>query len=136
MKNLSFGALHSPFAKLGNRLPSQSEMQGRKLEEEIKQPAFSHGYAKISHSMRKFRGGVTVGLSERQISHTMQNFAHHNEIFLCTDSVRFLSLDFCVNYYYLLVINLDIFLYIFLYLGEREGEDRHRGNSLNTCKFP
>ena len=45
MKNPSFGALHSP-------LPSQLGMQGRKLEEEIQQPAFSHGYAKISHSMR------------------------------------------------------------------------------------
>ncbi|KAL6322771.1 hypothetical protein AAG906_018652 [Vitis piasezkii] len=32
MKNPSFGALHSP-------LPSQSEMQGRKSEEEIQQPA-------------------------------------------------------------------------------------------------
>ena len=42
----------SPFAKLGNRLPSQSKVQGRKLEEEVQQPAFSHGYAKISHSMR------------------------------------------------------------------------------------
>ena len=40
MKNPSFGALHSP-------LPSQSEMQGRKLEEEIQQPAVSHGYAKF-----------------------------------------------------------------------------------------
>ena len=56
-----------PFAKLGNRLPSQSEMQGKNLEEEIQQPAFSHGYAKS-------RGGAVarlrVGLSER-------NFAHH-----------------------------------------------------------
>ena len=41
-----------PFAKLGNRLPSQSEMQERKPEEEIQQPTFSHGYAKISHNMR------------------------------------------------------------------------------------
>ena len=40
MKNPSFGALHSP-------LPSQSEMQGRKPEEEIQQPTFSHGYAKF-----------------------------------------------------------------------------------------
>ena len=35
MKNSSFGALHSP-------LPRQSEMQERKLDEEIQQPAFSH----------------------------------------------------------------------------------------------
>ena len=40
MKNPSFGALHSP-------LSSQSKMQGRKPEEEIQQPAFSHGYAKF-----------------------------------------------------------------------------------------
>ena len=40
-----------PFAKLGNRLSSQSEMQGRKPEEEIQQPAFSHDYAKILHNM-------------------------------------------------------------------------------------
>ena len=45
MKNPSFGALYGP-------LPSQLEMQGRKQEEEIKQLAFSHRYAKISHSMR------------------------------------------------------------------------------------
>ena len=40
MKNPRFGALHSP-------LSSQSEMQGRKSEEEIQQPAFSHGCAKF-----------------------------------------------------------------------------------------
>ena len=70
MKNPCFGALHSP-------LSSQSEMQGRKLEEKVQQPAFSHGYAKS-------RGGAVAGLSERQfrtpcettknsqrISHTM-----------------------------------------------------------------
>ena len=45
MKNPSFEALHSP-------LRSQSEMQGRKPEEEIQQPAVSHGYAKISHNMQ------------------------------------------------------------------------------------
>ena len=50
MKNPSFGALHSP-------LPSQSEMQGRKPEEEIQQPAFSHGYVKISHSMQNQEEG-------------------------------------------------------------------------------
>ena len=64
MKNSSFGALHSP-------LPRQSEMQERKPDEEIQQPAFSHDYAKISHSMRKFRGGAAAGLSEGQISHTL-----------------------------------------------------------------
>ena len=65
-----------PFSKLGNRLPSQSEMQGRKPEEEIQQPAFSHGYAKS-------RGGVVVGLraglSERQFRMAMRNFAHHEK---------------------------------------------------------
>ena len=51
MKNPSFGVLYDP-------LPSQSEMQGRKSEEEIQQPAVSHGGAKfhtpcqISHGMR------------------------------------------------------------------------------------
>ena len=51
MTNPCFGALHSP-------LPSQSEIQGRKPEEEIQQPAVSHGCAKFrtpcqnSHGMR------------------------------------------------------------------------------------
>ena len=40
MKNPSFGALHSP-------LSSQSEMQGRELEEEIQQSEVSHGCAKF-----------------------------------------------------------------------------------------
>ena len=40
MKNPSFGTLHSP-------LPSQSEMQGGKPEEEIQQQAVSHDYAKF-----------------------------------------------------------------------------------------
>ena len=40
MKNPSFGALHNP-------LPSQSEMQGGKLEEKIQQQAVSHGCAKF-----------------------------------------------------------------------------------------
>ena len=70
MKNPSFGSLHNP-------LPSQSEMQGRKKEEEIQQPVFSHGYAKISHCMKKFRGRATAGLSEGQILHTVRNFTHH-----------------------------------------------------------
>ena len=35
MKNMSFGALHSP-------LPSQSETQGRKLDEEIQHVAILH----------------------------------------------------------------------------------------------
>ena len=42
------------FAKLGNRLPSQSEMQGRKTEKEIQHVAISHGYAKYSHGYAKF----------------------------------------------------------------------------------
>ena len=41
----SSGALHSP-------LPSQSEMQGRKREEEIQHVAILHVYAKISQNMR------------------------------------------------------------------------------------
>ena len=69
MKYPSFGALHSP-------LPRQSEMKGRKSEEEIQQPVFSHGYAKILQSMQKFRGGVAARLSEGQISHIVQNCAH------------------------------------------------------------
>ena len=100
-----------PFAKLGNRLPSQIEMQGRKPGEEIQQPVFSHGYAKILQSMQKFRGGVAARLSEGQISHIVQNCAHPAkpqeaakefctpcEIFLCTNSVRFLSLDILCNF--------------------------------------
>ena len=51
MNNPSFGALHSP-------LSSQSKMQGRKPEEEIQQPTFSHGYAKFRtpcETIEKFR---------------------------------------------------------------------------------
>ena len=55
-------------------------MQGRKPEEEIQQPAFLHGYAKI---YAKSRGGVAAGLraglSERQFCMAMQNFAHHEK---------------------------------------------------------
>ena len=40
MKNPGFGALHS-------LLPSQSEIQGGKLDEEIQQQAVSHGCAKF-----------------------------------------------------------------------------------------
>ena len=89
-------------------------MQGRKPEEKIQQPTFSHGYAENSHSKRKSRGGVAIGLraglSERQfrtpceaIRSSQRNFAHHAkfhmvcEIFLCTDSVRFLSPDILCN---------------------------------------
>ena len=42
MNNPSFRALHSP-------LPSQSEMQGRKPEEEIQQTTFLHGCANFAH---------------------------------------------------------------------------------------
>ena len=63
----SSGALHSP-------LPSQSEMQERKSEEEIQQSTFLHGYAKS-------RGGAVVGLrarlSERKFRMAVQKFAHH-----------------------------------------------------------
>ena len=45
MKNSSFGALHS-------HLASQSEMQGRKREEEIQHVAILHVYAKILQNMR------------------------------------------------------------------------------------
>ena len=70
MKNPSFGALHSP-------LPSQLEMQERKPEEEIQQPAFSHGYTKISYNMPQSRGEAVARLSEGQILHAMRNFAHY-----------------------------------------------------------
>ena len=129
MKNPSFGSLHNP-------LPSQSEMQGRKKEEEIQQPVFSHGYAKISHCMKKFRGRATAGLSEGQILHTVRNFTHHakpqeaakiisytmrNFAQYAKSSYAPTPLDFylqifCVTSYFLLVINLDILFYIFLYL--------------------
>ena len=73
----------------------------------------------------KLRGGAAVGLraglSERQfrtpyettrgnqrISHTMGNFAW--------TPLDFYLQIFCVISYFLLVINLDIFFYIFLYL--------------------
>ena len=115
-----FWSTSQPFAKLGNRLSSQSEMQGRN-------PTCSNFacLCKIFAQHAKSRGGAVARLSEGQfptlceISHTLRNhkmqqktnFAHHAklrmvcEIFLCTASVRFLSPDFCVNYYFLLVIN-------------------------------
>ena len=38
-----------PFAKLGNRLPSQSEMQGKKSEKEIQQQAFRMVVRNFAH---------------------------------------------------------------------------------------
>ena len=103
MKNPSFGALHSPF-------PSQSEMQGRKPKEEIQQPVFLHGYAKISHSMRNQEEEQLQDWVKDNFAHyakfrtpwettrgSQRNFLYHAKfrmvckIFLCTDSVRFLS---------------------------------------------
>ena len=37
----------------------------KRIREEIQQPPFSHGYAKISHSMRKSRGTQAVGQRAR-----------------------------------------------------------------------
>ena len=111
MKNPSFGALHSPF-------PNQSEIQGRS-------PVTS-SFAWLC-----------------EISHTMQNhlrqpmdFAHHAkflmvcEIFLCTDSVRFLSSDILCNF---LVSPCNqpryFLLYLFIYLLGNiiyRGEDKGR----------
>ena len=83
MKYPSFGALHSP-------LLSQSEIQGRKPEEEIQQLAFSHGCAKF---------------------HTPC------EIFLCTNFVRFLSPDILCNFLFSHCNQLRYFLlYLFIYL--------------------
>ena len=76
MKNTNFGALHNP-------LPSQSEMQERKPEEEIQQLAFSHACAKSSYAL------------------TLLDF--------------YLKI-FCVISYFLIVIKIDIFFYIFIYL--------------------
>ena len=89
------------FAKLGNRLPSQSEMQGRKTEKEIQHVAISHGYAKFSHSYAKFSHGYAkfsqsmrnaqkeYKLQDREqdceelILHPVQNFANLAKILLC-----------------------------------------------------
>ena len=109
MKNPSFRALHNPF-------PSQSEMQGRKPKEEIQQLAFSH----------------TMRNHKRQ----PKNFAHYAkfrmvcEIFLCTDSIRFLSPDILYNLLFSPCNQPRYFLlYLFIYLlgrlhikGETEGE--------------
>ena len=81
-------------------------------------------------AMRKFRGGAAIGLNEGQISHTMRNFAHPAkpqeeakefrtpcEIFLCTDSVRFLSPDILCNFLFSPCNQPRYFLFIFfLYL--------------------
>ena len=125
MKNLSFGALHSPFSKLGNRLPSQSKMQGRKLDEEIQQPTFSHGYAKISHSMRKIKRRSNCRTEWKTISHTMRNLKRQLKkfctpcvIFLCTDSVIFLSPDILCNFLFSPCNQPRYFhIYLFIFFG-------------------
>ena len=90
----------------------------------------------------------------KTISHTLRNykrqpknFSHHTKfrmvckIFLCTNSVRFLSSDILCNFLFSPCNQPRYFFYIFLYiLGNifcRQGE-RHtnRWKSLNTCKFP
>ena len=69
--------------------------------------------------------GQRAGMSERNFAHhekpfeTAKNFAHHSkfrmvcEIFLCTDSVRFLSSDILCNF---LVSPCNQFRYFLLYL--------------------
>ena len=52
MNNPSFGALHSPFPSLAIDFQANQRCKEKKTEEEIQQPAFSHGYAKISQSMQ------------------------------------------------------------------------------------
>ena len=103
MKNPSVGALHSP-------LPSQSEMQGKKIRKRNPTTSIFAWLCKISHTMR---------------NHLRQpkNFAHNVkfrmvcEIFLCIDSIRFLAPDILCNFlFFFLVTNLDIFFYIFLYI--------------------
>ena len=102
MKNPSFGALHSP-------LPSQSEMRGRKPEEKNPTTSIFSWLCEISHTMR---------------NHLRQpkDFAHHAKfrmickIFLCIDSVRFLSSDILCNFL-VFPCNQPIYflLYIFIY---------------------
>ena len=78
-----------------------------------------------------------------------KNFAHHTKfhmickIFLCTDSVRFLSSDILCNFLSSPCNQPRYFLlYIFRYfLGNIIYKERDRGRkygcfSLNTCKFP
>ena len=84
-------------------------MQGRKPEEEIQRVAILHVYAKISHNMRnqeeeKLQNWVKDNLAHPAKSHHAKFYMVY-KIFLCTDSIRFLSLDFYVNYYFLLIIN-------------------------------
>ena len=124
MKYPSFGALHSP-------LPNQSEMQGRN-------PATSSfaWLCEISHTMR---------------NHLRQpmDFTHHAkfcmvyEIFLCTDSVRFLSSNILCNFLVSPCNQPRYFhIYLFIYLLgslyiRRETEGWYYVCfSLNTCKFP
>ena len=87
-------------------------MQGRKPEEEIQQLAFTHGYAKISHSM--------WNQEEEQLQDWKQDWVKDNFAWYAKSSYAPTSLDFylqifCVILYFLFVINLDIFFNIFLY---------------------
>ena len=102
MKNPSFGTLHNP-------LPSQSEMQGRKPEEEIQQPTFSHGCT-------KFRTPCETTWGNQRISHTMRNFAWYAKSSCGPTPLDFYLQIFCVISYFLLVIKIDFFFYIFTYL--------------------
>ena len=104
MKNPSFGALHSP-------LPSQSEMQGKKIRKRNPTTSIFAWLCKISHTMR---------------NHLRQpkNFARHVkfcmvcEIFLCTDSVRFLAPDILCNFLFSPCNQLRYFhIYFCIYLG-------------------
>ena len=69
MKNPSFGVLYDP-------LPSQSEMQGRKSEEEIQQPTVLHGCAKFAHHAKPLEAAKGF-CTPCQISHGMQNLPVH-----------------------------------------------------------
>ena len=120
MKNPSFGALHSP-------LPSQSEIQGRNPEEEIQQPAFPHGCAKFCTPCETTWGN-------QRISHIMQNFPRYAKSSCAPTPLNFYLQIFYVISYFLLVINLDIFFYIFIYLW-RVTSFKKRMKWEKTCKF-
>ena len=108
MKNPRFGALHS-------HLPSQSEIQGRKSEEKIQQPAVSHGCEKFLTPCETTWGSQGFH-TPCQISHEM----------LCNDSVRFLSSDILCNFL-VSPCNQPIYFPLYLlgsiYIRREKGDD-------------
>ena len=129
MKNPSFGALLNPFPSLA--IGCQAN---QRCKEENQRKKSNNQHFRIA--MRKFHIACEIKRRSscrtewKTISHTVRNFAHHAkpqeaakefctpcEIFLCTNSVRFLSPDILCKFLFSPCNQPRYFFYIFfLYL--------------------